>query len=130
MVFLVCMVGLLLLVFGLMARELMLYRHLPEIYSLRRMTLRMSIGVMLLFSLGTILLGIRVFGLEHPYGYPSHWLAFWVCQVLLAVAICCLIIADFELPAESARERAARLRREMSVLLDGQNSEKNEHPSL
>ena len=87
-------------VLGMTVREAVIYLRKRGPFPLRRLTLRLSMAGMLLFLLGSILVGVRSFGLEVPSGHETLWMAFWTCIMLLTGAILCLVVADLRLLAE------------------------------
>ncbi len=96
MILLISIVLAMLLVTGMLLRELVLYRQKRQTYPRRRLTLRISTALMLLFLLASILVGVRFFHLGSPEdsGYASIWAAFWGAVMLLIAGIFCLVIAD------------------------------------
>ncbi len=85
-----------LLVFVMIVRECAQYVRKRQTYPIRRLTLRVSTAIMLLFLLASILVGVRAFHLGSPEdnGYVQLWAAFWGAVVLLVFGIFCLVIAD------------------------------------
>ncbi|HEY3418172.1 MAG TPA: hypothetical protein VGM23_14945 [Armatimonadota bacterium] len=101
-------------VIGLIVRELLAFFRKRGAYSLRRLTLRMSTAVMLLFLLVSVFIGIRLFHLDTPEAFPRHWIAFWGCVSLLTGAIFCMALADFRLLDEESRVEAGKLWQEIA----------------
>jgi len=90
-------------VLAMTIREVVGYLRKREPFALRRLTIRLSMAGMLLFLLGSILVGVRVFALGDPHGNATLWMVFWTCIMLLIGAILCLVIADLRLLAEENR---------------------------
>ena len=86
------------LIVGMTLRECVLFRQKQkhQTYPRRRLTLRISMAVMLLFLLASILVGVRIYHLGSPEesGYVQLWAAFWGAVMLLIAGIFCLVIAD------------------------------------
>jgi hypothetical protein len=82
---------------GMAVREIVLFGRKRAEYPVRRLTLRISTAVMLLFLLVSLLVGVRVFHLDTYQGIIGLFLAFWGCVALLAGAIICLTIADLRM---------------------------------
>jgi hypothetical protein len=87
-------------------REVWQFRRKRDVYRLRRLTLRLATAGMLLFLLASILIGVRVFGLNEPDGVATLWIAFWGCIMLLTGGILCLVIADFQTIGDDALQNA------------------------
>ena len=104
---------------GMMLRELMLYREKRHNYPQRRLTLRISMAVMLLFLLASILVGIRVFHLGSPVesGYAQLWAAFWGAVMLLITGIFCLVIADLRTISVDSEHNTNALWRDIAEII-------------
>lgn len=85
------------LVGWLAIREIILFQQASDGNRLRRLTLRLTTALMLLFLLMSIYLGIEVFHLGTPEGLPRHWLAYWGSVLLLAGGILCMVMADLRM---------------------------------
>lgn len=96
-------------VVGLGIREVWLYRAQRAEYPLRRLTIRLANAAMMLILLGSILIGVRVFGLNEPDGIVPYFMLFWGCITLLTGAILCLVIADFRTIGEETTSDSVRL---------------------
>ena len=107
-------------VVALLVREAGIYRRTRTPFTLRRLTLRVSMAGMLLYLLGSILFGVRVFALDSPHGNASLWMAFWTCIALLTGAILCLVLADLRLLSEEHRSVSRQLFQEISATLAAQ----------
>ncbi|MHB0937384.1 MAG: hypothetical protein ACYDCO_15855 [Armatimonadota bacterium] len=94
MAFTILMITVIGAVAGLAVREIVLATRKSEQYPMRRLTLRIVMAVMLIFLLASVLVGVRVYGLDKPQGIIALWMAFWGCITLLSGAIVCLAIAD------------------------------------
>ncbi|MHB9134434.1 MAG: hypothetical protein ACYDBB_25460 [Armatimonadota bacterium] len=81
-------------ILALLAREIVIFTRKRESYPVRRLTLRATTALMLLFLLASILIGIGAFHLLDPGSSPKPWIAFWGCIGLLTGAILCMVIAD------------------------------------
>lgn len=81
----------------LVVHELVAFVQKRSPYSLRRLTLRLSMAIMMLFLLGSIFLGIYSFHLATPEDSadPRLWAAFWGSITVLTLGILCLVMADF-----------------------------------
>ena len=116
------------LVLVLLGREIGAYRANREAYGLRRLTLRLAAGVMLLYLLGSILAVVSLpwLNLVEPYPTPDLWLTFWGSVALLAAAIICLIVADFRLVSDDSRKETNRIWREMAETIAQHELKKKE----
>lgn len=101
-----------LIVVILAMREVQHFRMKRETYGLRRLTLRLTTSGMLFFLLCSILIGVRVFGLEYGDGIVQLFIAFWLCIFLLTGAILCLVIADFRMADDVPSGQHARVSQE------------------
>ncbi len=101
-------------------REIMIYRKQAEgVYSFRRLSVRISMAVMIIFLLGSILTVISVpwFYLIEPQTTPELWFAFWGSAGMLSTGILCLIVADFRLIGDDARAEEKKMWRELAVVI-------------
>lgn len=114
MAFTIMMITVMVAVAGLAIREIVLFRRKNEQYSLRRLTLRIVMAVMLIFLLGSVLIGVREYGLDKPQGVITLWMAFWGCITLLSGAIVCLAIADLRLIGDETFNETNQLWREIA----------------
>lgn len=103
-------------VIGLVFREVYNYRATRETYSLRRLTIRLCTGGMLTFLLGSIFSAIHfpTLYLIEPEAMPDLWLTFWGSIALLTGGIFFMLIADFRLLTDTARQNTTRLWREIA----------------
>lgn len=114
-------------------REVMIYRNNTEgIYSLRRLSVRISMAVMVVFLLASILTVISVpwFYLIEPQTTPDLWFAYWGSVAMLSFGILSLIVADFRLIAEDTRQDEHKMWRELAEVIaqhekmkDGDNND-------
>jgi len=109
MAFTILMITVMAVVAVLAVREIVLSRRKGEQYSLRRLTLRILMAVMLIFLLASVLVGVRVYGLDKPQGIITLWMAFWGCITLLSGAIVCLAVADLRLIGDETTHEANQL---------------------
>jgi hypothetical protein len=101
-------------------REIMIYRNNTEgIYSLRRLSVRISMAVMVIFLLASILTVISVpwFYLIEPQTTPDLWFAYWGSVALLSFGILSLIVADFRLIGEDTRQDEHKMWRELAEVI-------------
>ena len=99
---------------GMAVREVVLFRRKLMDYSLRRLTLRISMTLMFIFLLLSVLVGVRVYHLDAPRGVIGLWMAFWGCIALLTGAILCLAIADLRLIGDETNSETNRLWRDIA----------------
>ena len=85
-------------------REIYHFRREKSVYLFRRLTLRMVTAAVLLFLMASILIGVRFFGLNEPYGVERIWIIFWGSISLLIGALFFLVLADFRTPLNDARK--------------------------
>ena len=88
-------------------REVYQFRRNRSIFRLRRLTLRMLMAALLLFLLASILIGVRIFGLNEPYGVERIWILFWGSITLIIGSIFLLVLADFRLVRHDVSEKTA-----------------------
>lgn len=93
-------------------------------YRLRRLTMRLTMAAMMLFLLGSILVGVRIFHLQEPNGIIKLWVAFWGCILLLIGGIFCLVIADFRLIGDDLHEHTNQFINEIMQSM----AEQGKHP--
>ena len=126
MLFLIMLVLAMLAVTGLAVREVMLFAHTRAVYGLRRLTLRMSTAILLLFLLGSILLGVRFFHLATPEecGFPSLWAAFWGCIGFITGGVFCLLIADMHLVADENLNEVGRIWHDVAETIAAHQAER------
>ena len=101
-------------------REIMIYRNNIEgVYSLRRLSVRISMAVMVVFLLASILTVISVpwFYLIEPQTTPDLWFAYWGSVALLSFGILSLIVADFRLIGEDTRLDEHKMWRELAEVI-------------
>lgn len=126
MAFTVLMIAVQVAVVVLAVREIVLYMRKKEAYTLRRLTLRMLMAVMLIFLLASVLVGVRVFGLDKPPVIITLWLAFWGCITLLTGAIFCLAIADLRSIGDETTNEANRLWRDIAQTIAEHERQRNQ----
>lgn len=109
------------IVFIIMAvREIILYREQKYgVYSFRRLSVRLSMAMLLLFLLGSIFTVISVpwFYLIEPQTTPEFWFAYWGSVAMLSFGILCLIVADFRLIGEDTRAEENKLWNELAEVI-------------
>ncbi len=101
-------------------REVILFKNKKEgVYSLRRLSVRLSMAVMLIFLLGSILTVISVpwFYLVEPQTNPDLWFAYWGSVSMLSFGILSLIVADFHLIGDDTRKDESKMWRELAELI-------------
>ncbi len=98
-------------------REVIAYRRTRPAYTLRRITLRLSMAIMLLFLLGSIYVGVYLFDLETPMGHVGPWIAFWGCIGMLAFGVLCLVIADVRALGDELRQTPNTLQQEIAAII-------------
>lgn len=87
--------------------EIHLFRRDRSVFKLRRLTLRMVTAALLIFLLASILIGVRFFGLNEPFGVERIWILFWGSISLLIGGLFFLVLADFRTPVSDTSERTA-----------------------
>ena len=102
---------------GMATREIVLFRQKRAEYSLRRLTLRLTMAIMLTFQLASVLVGVRVFHLDNPHGVIGLWMAFWGCIALLTGAITCLALADMRLVSDETSSETNRIWRDIAEMI-------------
>jgi len=117
MAFTVTLIGVMLAVAGMATREVLLFRRRAGEYSLRRLTLRIAMAVMLIFQMASVLVGVRVFGLDTPGGVAGLWMAFWGCIGLLTLAILCLAVADMRMVGNETSAETNRIWRDIAEVI-------------
>jgi hypothetical protein len=131
MLFTLSIIAVMLIILGFALREVALFARRRESYKLRRLTLRLSMASMLLFLLGSILVGVTYFGLANPVGFDRYWIAFWAFITMLTFAIFCLAMADLRSLGEETDSAATALWQEMAQILaehDRAKSNREEPP--
>lgn len=88
-------------------REIHIFRREKSVFKLRRLTLRMVTAALLLFLMLSILIGVRFFGLNEPFGVERIWILFWGSISLIIGGLLFLVLADFRTPISDVSERTA-----------------------
>jgi hypothetical protein len=104
----------------LAVREVIIYRkQLDGVYSFRRLSVRISMAVMVIFLLGSILTVISVpwFYLIEPFTTPELWFAYWGSVALLSFGILSLIVTDFRLIGDDTRSDENKMWRELAEVI-------------
>lgn len=114
MAFTILLIVVIITIAGMAAREIVLSTHKREEYSRRRLTLRVSMAIMLVFLLASLLVGVRVYGLDKPQAAIGLWMAFWGCIALLSGAIVCLAIADMRMIGTETHAETNRIWRDIA----------------
>ena len=102
---------------GMAMREIVLFRRKRGEYSLRRLTLRIAMAIMLILQLASVLVGVRIFHLDTPQGVIGLWMAFWGCIMLLTGAISCLALADMRLVTDETSTETNRIWRDIAEMI-------------
>jgi len=114
MAFTILLIVVMIAIVGMTAREIVLILRKREENSLRRLTLRVTMALMLIFLLASVLIGVRVYGLDKPQPVIGLWMAFWGCIMLLSGAIVCLAIADLRMIGGETHTQANRIWRDIA----------------
>jgi|GEM_PF-1584278 len=116
MAFTILLIALMIFIAGMLVREIVLSTRGREEYSLRRLTLRIMMAFMLIFLLASVLVGVRVYGLDKPRDLEL-WMAFWGCIALLSGAIVCLAIADLRMIGTETNTDINRIWRDIALTI-------------
>ncbi|MEI6520432.1 MAG: hypothetical protein WCO98_10430 [bacterium] len=101
-------------------REVIIYRRGDVgVYSFRRLSVRLSMAVMVIFLLGSILTVISVpwFYLIEPQTTPNLWFAYWGSVAMLSFGILSLIVADFHMIGDDTRQDENKMWRELAEVI-------------
>jgi len=114
MAFTILLIVVMTAVAGMTVREIVLSAWKRDEYPRRRLTLRITMALMLIFLLASVLVGVRVFHLDQPQGIIGLWMAFWGCIMLLTGAIVCLAIADLRSIGDDSHAETNRIWRDIA----------------
>jgi len=116
MAFTILLITMMTAIAGMIVREIVLSTRRREEYSLRRLTLRIVMALMLIFLLASMLVGVRIYGLDKPRDIEL-WMAFWGCIALLSGAVVCLAIADMRMIGTETHADTNRIWRDIAQMI-------------